>query len=47
MNAAAGRAEIIIAKNRQGAIGTAVVAFSGSTTRFSDLDMSQPRYSYQ
>lgn len=47
MNAAAGRAEIIVAKNRSGAIGTAVVAFSGSTTRFSDLDMSQPRYSYQ
>lgn len=47
MNAAAGRAEIIVAKNRSGAIGTAVVGFHGPTTRFSDLDMSQPRYSFQ
>lgn len=45
MRAAAGRAEIIVAKNRTGSIGTAQVGFNASTTRFSDWQVTAPVYS--
>ena len=36
MDAAAGRAEIIVAKHRNGPVGTATLAFDSEFTRFSD-----------
>ena len=39
---AAGKAEVIVAKNRHGAIGTVQVHFNAAITKFSDLALSTP-----
>ena len=42
VSAAMGKAEIITAKFRQGAVGRDVVRFEGRLTRFSDLEQEEP-----
>src|SRR5262249_22154309 len=40
MERARGKAEVIVGKNRHGAVGTAMLQFDASITRFSDLAFS-------
>ena len=41
MQAASGKAEVIIGKQRHGPVGTVQLAFEGQYTRFSDLARDQ------